>query len=326
MNNIEKEILEKYLSYKPFLNLWGKKVDDELNNISKLIDDPKAIQIKASYRLKDDTSFLSKAIYREKKYSDPFLEIEDKIGTRIVVLKSTDILVLKKLILANSNWNAKVSKDIEQEIFYGPKLFDYQSLHIIVNPKSSDLEFHNCDLDILKCEIQVRTLLQHSFAEISHDSVYKGPYKNDKEIIRHLSKSMALMEATDDYFIEIFKLMTDEKRKYKLVLDHLTSIFKEIRTDFINEYIDHSITDYIFELLDNEWVEIEDLDSFMRENSSEMSDVILSKNQLIFQQPIIILVAYYLFNHPTLIKEKWPLDESILKSIFLAFGISYESY
>ena len=71
--------------------------------------------------------------------------------------------------------------------------------------------FDNSVKPYLTCEIQIRTLLQHAFAEVSHDSTYKGPYKNDKGILRHLAKSMALMEATDDYFCNIFSLTSDEK-------------------------------------------------------------------------------------------------------------------
>ena len=85
----------------------------------------------------------------------------------------------------------KLTKDIDQEIEDKPNIFDYQSSHIVVRPLESDNNFSTELINSLTCEIQIRTLLQHAFAEVSHDSTYKGPYKNDKEILRRLAKAMA---------------------------------------------------------------------------------------------------------------------------------------
>ena len=61
---------------------------------------------------------------------------------------------------------------------------------------------------------------------MSHDNVYKGPFKNDKSISRHLAKSMALMEAADDYFCRIFELMTNKERPHNAYFEHLLTLFK----------------------------------------------------------------------------------------------------
>ncbi|MBK8344634.1 MAG: hypothetical protein IPL12_15865 [Bacteroidetes bacterium] len=90
--------------------------------------------------------------------------------------------------------------------------------------------------------------MQHAFAAVSHDSTYKGPYKNDKEILRRLAKAMALMEATDDYFCNIFSMMSDEKRHYALYLKEMINLFREFKKDFENSELNLFITDSIFDL------------------------------------------------------------------------------
>src|SRR5690606_13413889 len=203
------------------------------------------VKIFPSHRIKEEISFLSKALYRRKLYNDPFVDIEDKVGTRIVVLKSNDIEIVSNKIMKCNKWQAKITKDIQQEIEDKPHIFDYQSLHIVVWPSEDDPLFEKEIKSHLTCEIQIRTLLQHAFAEVSHDSTYKGPYKNDKGILRHLSKSMALMEATDDYFCNIFELMSDEKRYYTQYLKEIIELYTSFNT-FDRQDLDYFVTDSIF--------------------------------------------------------------------------------
>ncbi|TOO37902.1 (p)ppGpp synthetase, partial [Vibrio parahaemolyticus] len=53
------------------------------------------------------------------------------------------------------------------------------------------------------CEIQVRTLLQHAYAELTHDAVYKAKTVVEPEVHRTVAKSMALIETTDDFFSDV---------------------------------------------------------------------------------------------------------------------------
>lgn len=213
MNELEEKILQEFNSIKLELQVWGDLVDNKylIDQILKDMINDKLIKILPSFRLKDDKSYLFKALYREKLYTNPIENIEDKIGTRIVVLKSDDIKVIQEKILVASFWESTLTKDIDQEIEDKPNIFDYQSSHIVVKPLSSDKNFKSGMVNSLSCEIQIRTLLQHAFAEVSHDSTYKGPYRSDKKILRQLAKAMALMEATDDYFCNVYEKMSDEK-------------------------------------------------------------------------------------------------------------------
>ncbi len=324
MNRIEELLFDQFMTLKPKLKEWGELVDRYLINdiISDMINDH-LIKISPKFRLKDDKSFLFKALYRRKNYSNPIENIEDKVGTRIVVLKSNDIREVQQRILAYSGWQALQTKNIDQEIEDKPNIFDYQSSHIVVRPNNCDAHFSPEISNSLTCEIQIRTLLQHAFAEVSHDSTYKGPYKNDKEILRSLAKAMALMEATDDYFCDIFSLMTDEKRYYSNYLKELITLFRTFKEDFNNNEINHFLTESIFELLELQDVSIQDLEVFVTKNQDDLKKYIKPDNGMLFQQPSVVLVLYYLINHRTFLSEKWALNNDMLKNIFKTTNTAY---
>jgi ppGpp synthetase/RelA/SpoT-type nucleotidyltranferase len=327
MNNTEQTVLNRFKDISNLLIKWGDFVDNHLINVvMKRMIEQHMIKILPKYRIKDDISYLQKALYRRKPYIDHLLEIEDKIGTRVVVLKSDDIIELKECILNNEYWEAKITKNSTEEIQELPRLFDYQSIHIVVKPKKNNGLIPNEYLDFVTLEIQIRTLLQHAFAEISHDSTYKGPYKNDNEILRMLSKAMALMEATDDYFCNIFALMNNEKRELSSYLNEVTRLYIEFNKEFKKIDNDLNFSDSILYLLDLKKVNISELEVFCEKYNNDLKNIIKIENGLLFQQPIIILVFYYFINHQTFLKDNWPLNIEALKNIYSVWGTSFENY
>lgn len=327
MNKQEEAILNDFISLLPQLKVWGNFVDNSLTTeILSQFAKENIVKILPSHRIKDEKSFLFKALYRKKPYKNPFIDIEDKIGTRIVVLKSSDIEKVAEEILKYPKWKSKVTKNIQQEIEDKPNIFDYQSLHIVVEPIEDDLTFDKSIRPCLTCEIQIRTLLQHAFAEVSHDSTYKGPYKNDKGILRHLAKSMALMEATDDYFCNIFALMSDDKRYYSNYMREIIELYKSFNKDFDKQDFNFSITESIFELLEIQNVELTDLTFYVEKHKDKLAKIIKPQIGLLIQQPIFLLANYYFDIHRTMLKENWTLSEEALKSIYAANNTSFDSY
>jgi putative GTP pyrophosphokinase len=321
MNDQEEKILKEFWEYKPALQAWGEAVDAHLLTVLQGLDEEHHIKIYPKSRLKKNDSYLSKALYRRKPYTRPILEIEDKIGTRVILLKMDDVFRAAELIHASAYWNSKVTKDIRAIIEEKPGEFDYQSVHIVVSPKE-DLEgISGEDLRILTCEIQVRTLLQHAFAEVSHDSTYKGPYKNDKEILRKLAKSMALMEATDDYFGEIFEIMKDDKRFYRNYLNELVRLFKNLYSEFVKETIDVEFTDLVFELNPKTY-SIAEIEKHVQKREDVLKAVIREAPNFIARQPVFLLLDYLAHNYRTELENSWPLGQDALKELNYISGVS----
>jgi len=323
MNLEETSIIDKYHELTPTLELWGEFVDKTLNEILyEPFGREYKIKISIKHRLKSDKSFLSKVLYRNFKFDDPFIDIIDKVGTRIVLQTSIDVEKVTSVIKQCDCWDTVETRILRNVIESDIDAFTYQSQHIIVTPREPT--FNNKSSKQLSCEIQIRTLLQHAYAEVSHDSTYKGPYKNDKEILRNLAKTMALMEVTDDYFCRIFELMSDVQRKYANFTSELIRIYASFDDNFKKEMLDIDVTDLIFKLLDLKDVPINDLEEFIIQKRTEISSVIQPSNGYIFQQPVFLLISFYFFRHKGFLRENWPLSELVLRSIFAAYNTAFE--
>jgi putative GTP pyrophosphokinase len=320
MNKKELELANSYSSIYNDLVTWGAFVDKTLFE-TVLLPIISEVKIFPLFRVKSQQSFLDKALYRKQGYTDPINQIDDKVGTRVILLKSNDIHQVAELIKQYLSWDAKVTKDINQLIEDKPQIFDYQSMHLVVYPKKGVVNFeHNYQYG---CEIQIRTLLQHAYAEVSHDSTYKGPYQFDNGIIRQLSKSMALMESTDDYFLEIYELMADPKRKFAALLKGLVNIYQSFMPDFQLNDLNINLSDRLMLLVTIRDVTIKQIETYVEKHRDQFEKAIKKNNGLLFHQPISILVGYFVLRHNDTIKEHWPLDQNLLKEIFLAFNYSY---
>lgn len=333
MSPDEVEILSSYQALKPHLNIWGSKVDAILKEeVEIFFNNYSSIKIPPKFRLKDDTSFIKKALYipKSSKYKNPLLDIEDKVATRIVLLTSDDVQLVSKHLLSlnNNRWHAKLTKDAISLTTPKEALsFGYQSIHIVVTPITFDGVEIN-ELEKLSCEIQVRTLLQHAFAEVSHDSTYKGAYENDIQMIRNLSKAMALMEATDDYFCQIFNQLSDNTSKYNKYLDIMISKLSNININFKKETMSTYLNSEALKLIDELSISESDLISFCDENDALLRQTLLYKDNLnknIFNQPIIILLSYLVMKKPNKLRSNCDLDNDILGLVFRAYNKSFDT-
>jgi putative GTP pyrophosphokinase len=323
MNKKELDMANKYQQIQNDLAVWGSYVDMVLIN-ELLVSIKYDVKIPPSFRIKSQQSFLDKALYRKQNYKDPINEIDDKVATRVVLLKSSEIKFVATQIISCNKWEFKITKDINQLIADQPKIFDYQSMHIVVYPKTDTLEFEHEHR--YGCEIQIRTLLQHAFAEVSHDSTYKGPYQFDNEIIRHLSKSMALMESTDDYFLNVYQMMSDSNRKYAALLKGLSATYKEFIPDFTESKLNVEMSDRLMVLVKERDVALPDINTFVEKNLKIFRNAIKKSNGLIFHQPISVLIGYFLYRYNDTLREHWPFEEEVLKDVYKAFNYSWGNY
>jgi ppGpp synthetase/RelA/SpoT-type nucleotidyltranferase len=204
MKDRETEFLERWHAERPMYVAWGDFVSKTLAEAVAQEIGPATVdlffRIPVKPRIKEDTSLLAKAFHRGKKYKDPYSDIEDKVGVRIVVLLSEEIKLVEVAITKCDQWNATKARDFHEERAAKPFEFDYQSLHYIVRAR---VGISHAGVDVTAdtpCEVQVRTILQHAYSELTHDTIYQPRIQVEPEVKRAAAKSMALIEATDDYF------------------------------------------------------------------------------------------------------------------------------
>lgn len=207
----ERDLRAQYEARQPMLVAWGQHVQDTvltgLRSHLGLLAPPRSLEnflkVPAAYRVKDTGSFISKALHRGKKYTDPLMQITDQVGVRFVVLLSREAEPFNSIINTESSWIAQQDRDYERERIHHPHSFDYESNHFVVRARPG-LTLGNLPIPMdIPCEIQVRTLLQHAYAELSHDRLYKPECKVPDKVRRLVARGSALLETTDHMFCDV---------------------------------------------------------------------------------------------------------------------------
>lgn len=246
-----------------------------------------------------------------------------------MVLTLSDVSFVCEKIKLIEEWDASLDKDFEADREQNPHVFDYQSMHYVVR-LNKDVRYNH--VFIKKgtcCEIQIRTLMQHAYSELSHGVLYKPKSKISQKTTRSLTRSVALIEAVDDYFTEASKGIDSEFSLVEKSLAELNKVFKKIAEMHVDcDYKTNIFLLSHFEGLLND-IDYSELCDFFEKKIHIIEAIKLKAiDNYFYRQPIILLLYYFIGNKINLSKfrEIWPLDEGMIKPIFTDFGDSIDRY
>lgn len=312
---------------------WGIFIIDKIRETLKKelkknsININEIIKIEPSFRVKDIDSALDKI--ERKNYNDPINQMTDIVGVRFVVLLTEQIDIISKIIESETTWAAKISKDYIADIEKNPSVFDYQSKHYEVRPTNTinykDIEINSS----ICCEVQIRTLLQHAYAEIVHDNIYKPKSDVSNQAKRKVAKGMALMETTDDLFCEMQKLIkkeTQERNKFSELLENIyTREISPLPKDLLTKTNLLLIDTFEKYINSNTLSEIETL---LKTKPFIKKQVLRRASSIIFFSQPLCLFTYWLveYHGATAIKKEWPLNKYLpqLDLVFSDLGVNPE--
>lgn len=168
------DAVEKYRGNRGLFEAFANIVRDILR-----ISIPPQYQIHSlEARAKDIESFGSKAQkasdadLTKPRYADPLRDITDLAGVRVIVFFPKTISGVDKCI--NDEFTVIEKSDKAEELIAADR-FGYQSIHYLVRLKTTRTllpEYRR--FEGLTAEIQLRTILQHAWAEMEHDIQYKS--------------------------------------------------------------------------------------------------------------------------------------------------------
>lgn len=186
-----------------------------------------------SSRAKTVKSFCEKIA--RKKYNDPFSEITDFAGVRVVYLYSTDRARIESVVEDNFDIIEKVDKITSAD----EDQFGYGALHYLVRIKENHSGARYDDLQDLVCEVQIRTILQDSWAVVAHHLSYKQESDIPAELRRKLNALSGLFETADDQFEFIRSARESYRKKVteEITQNEISSFNKEINLDNLNAYL-----------------------------------------------------------------------------------------
>lgn len=326
----EQEILERWEADKPLYRAWAKFIAQEIERrlIPAVAPTPLDYFLKVPMvpRIKGDTSLIDKALYRSKPYKNPYEDITDKVGMRYVVLLTTHISTFCSIIESadcEAFWFQTKDKDFEADKVSKPLEFSYQSVHYVLRSKAGlSIDGQNLP-EGLTCEVQIRTLLQHAHSELTHDTLYKPKSTAKPSVKRTVAKSMALIEATDEFFEQAMKDLAIASEPQRQLLDYLSSAYKKgIGLEPGQERSNQLVVDALMELLPQDAPAR--IEEFLTAKSYVFDKIKEQKGQRhFFNQPAVLLAYFLVDKKPAQTREHWPIDSDDLAKVFSDLGAAY---
>ncbi len=163
-------------------------------------------------RAKSVPSFAEKILRKRKAYmhpkgglsADPLTRMTDLCGGRVIAQTSDQVHVVGRFIEEAFGIDRANSEDVSQRL--RPTEFGYRSVHYIVVVDAKKLREAGVTIDVpdeiagLKAEIQVRTLLEHAWADLGHEMTYKTELRVPDRIHRQFAALAAVLEGVDREF------------------------------------------------------------------------------------------------------------------------------
>jgi ppGpp synthetase/RelA/SpoT-type nucleotidyltranferase len=191
-----KRQIEAYTAEKPHYECYAltlRKVFEKACRVAV----PTAI---VQSRAKDVSSFAEKCVRKAGKYKDPAHDFTDLCGVRIIVQTLQQVKGVRRYIEANF----KILETDDKGVLLKEDKFGYRDVHYIVQLRTDrDLGIPKEDVEkigLRRAEVQVRTCVQHAWADTLHDRMYKTKLRLSPETKRDSALLAAIMEEGDRNF------------------------------------------------------------------------------------------------------------------------------
>ncbi len=130
------------------------------------------------------------------KYNDPKNQIMDFAGVKVVLYLPSELEETINIFENLFNEDILRSESENKVERLGIDSVGYLSVHYVIEFHAKD-SMHR-ELNNLKCEIQIRTILEDAWAQIFHDRLYKNYYLVDPKIERQVNLLSGSLELIDD--------------------------------------------------------------------------------------------------------------------------------
>ncbi len=166
-----------------------------LRQVTSLLDDAGINYLSVRGRTKTVASFAAKAdrtVDGRRLYTDPLSEITDQVGLRVITFLRDDVATVAEILA--EEMRLLEDRDMGRETASAGR-WGYSSRHLLVAAEGEQQP----------ASIQVRTILQHAWAEFEHDIRYKGsvPEVDVPDLDRRFALAAGLLELADNEFSAI---------------------------------------------------------------------------------------------------------------------------
>ena len=190
-------ILEEYRQQRP---VFAKMRETIPAQVRALFDEAGIVVASIESRVKEEKSLAGKLELKGAKYGS-LADITDIFGMRIITFYVDDVDKVASVVerLFEVDWDNSVDKRKLHEV----DRFGYMSLHYICRHPDFPFRF----------EVQMRTILQHAWANMNHDTGYKSDVEVPREYMRNMNRLAGMLELVDEQFSRIRTEINDYRRQ-----------------------------------------------------------------------------------------------------------------
>ena len=197
---VHKEQVNAYVAEEPHYKVYKEVLERVLQAACRASFPDAQIQARA----KSISSFAEKVARRwDDKHTRPVEQFTDLCGARVIVQTTDQVKGVCEFITKNF----EVCEADNKEVMLGTDRFGYRDMHYIVRLRPGrDLGIkpdERKEIGERKAEIQVRTWVQHAWADTLHDRMYKAKIKASPEMVRTGNLLAAIMEEGDRAFCRL---------------------------------------------------------------------------------------------------------------------------
>jgi putative GTP pyrophosphokinase len=187
------------------LEAQGQRLRSQLANWLSEVPSIKVHSV--TMRLKSRESLARKIARPDRTYLS-VSDVTDIVGLRVITYFDDGVELVAKLLEAN------LAVDFIHSVDKRGRGFGYRSLHYVCTlPQPEKLPV------VTRCEVQVRTMLEHAWAEIEHDLGYKSAALIPAVARRRLERLAGVLELVDQEFgavrIELEQYAKDLPRRFE---------------------------------------------------------------------------------------------------------------
>jgi ppGpp synthetase/RelA/SpoT-type nucleotidyltranferase len=174
--------------------------------VTSVLDEAGINYLSVSGRTKSIASFAEKAtrtVDGVRLYTDPLHEIGDQLGVRVITYVRDDVDAVADLL--GDQVVVNDDRDLGRETASEGR-FGYASRHLqIALDAARESQPAYAHLRGRNVQVQIRTVLQHAWAEFEHDIRYKGtvPVEHAHDFDRRFTLAAGLLELADQEFATI---------------------------------------------------------------------------------------------------------------------------
>ncbi|WP_420312224.1 GTP pyrophosphokinase [Streptomyces sp. YS-B37] len=185
--------------YRERLALQSEFTPQLLGLVASLLKANEISVVQMEGRTKTVASVVDKMRRKGEKYRGSRAEITDLTGIRIVTYYLQD--VERVVAVLSEEFTVDWENTEDRRAPEAPEEFGYESSHYIIRLDDKRAQFNEWrKFSGLTAEIQVRTVLQHAWASISHKLIYKREEYVPVPLRRSFARLSALLGVADEQF------------------------------------------------------------------------------------------------------------------------------